>query len=320
MVDIALARQVTAAELPRAVALRVDAVEKSFAGRPALRGVTFEVAAGQRVALLGPNGAGKTTLVRSICGRVRIDAGSIQLFRRSIRDAGVLGSLGVVPQELAIYGDLTAAENLQIFGRLNGLSGPELRRRVEWALEWIALADRRNHLTRTFSGGMRRRVNIACGVMHSPAVLLLDEPTVGVDPQSRQRIFDMLSELTAAGTTIVLTTHHLDEAETQCDRILIVDGGRIIADGTLHELIDRTVGDRQHLDLTIEGLDGTSVPRLRFDEASGTYRTSVRSPQAELPVLLSQIAERGGRVLDMRMRRSDLHQVFLHLTGRELRE
>jgi ABC-2 type transport system ATP-binding protein len=162
--------------------LVVEGVEKRFGNVAALRGVTFQVARGERVALLGPNGAGKTTLVRAISGRLRLDAGRIQLVGRAVDARGALDELGVVPQDLAIYGDLSARENLLVFGRLYGLKGAALRQRVAWALEWIGLSDRQHQLTRTFSGGMKRRVNIACGVLHAPSLLLLDEPTVGVDP------------------------------------------------------------------------------------------------------------------------------------------
>ncbi len=231
------------------LALRLERVERSFGKTQALRGVSLDVYPGEQMALLGPNGAGKTTLVRAICRRLRIDNGTIEIFGRSLSDPAALSKLGLVPQELAIYGDLTARENLSAFGRLHGLRGNPLKRRIEWALEWIGLEDRKSDLTKTFSGGMKRRVNLACGVMHKPQILLLDEPTVGVDPQSRQRIFDMLDELRADGTTIILTTHHLDEAQTQCDRIVILDHGEVIADGTLGDLIEHTTGSARHVSL-----------------------------------------------------------------------
>lgn len=211
----------------RVKALNVVDAKKAFGDHQALRGINLSIYQGEQIALLGPNGAGKTTLVRSICGRCQLDSGRVELFGRELSDSVASEVLGVVPQDLAIYGDLTTQENLTIFGRLHGVNRRELKDRVEWALEWIGLADRRHHLTKTFSGGMKRRVNIACGVMHRPKLLLLDEPTVGVDPQSRQRIFDMCDELVADGTTIVLTTHHLDEAESRCSRIIIVDHGRV---------------------------------------------------------------------------------------------
>ncbi len=191
---------------------------------------------------------------------------------------------------------------------------------MEWALEWIGLADRRHSLTKTFSGGMKRRVNIACGVLHRPKLLLLDEPTVGVDPQSRQKIFDMCDELVEEGTTIVLTTHHLDEAETRCSRIIIVDHGQVVADGTLSDLIVTTIGDTTRLDFVIHGAPSAGVPGLQYDVESGVYHTLVRSASEDIPRLLEQIQNCGAEIADMQMHRSDLSQVFLHLTGRELRE
>lgn len=294
--------------------------KKSFGEHQALRGIDLSIYQGEQIALLGPNGAGKTTLVRSICGRCRLDSGRIELFGRELSESGASEVLGVVPQDLAIYGDLTTQENLAIFSRLHGVPRRELKDRVEWALEWIGLADRRHHLTKTFSGGMKRRVNIACGVMHRPKLLLLDEPTVGVDPQSRHRIFDMCDELVAKGTTIVLTTHHLDEAESRCSRIIIVDHGRVVADGTLSELIASTIGDNTRLDFAIHDAPQSGIPGLQHDSESGIYHTLVRSASEDIPRLLKQIHACGAEIADMQMHRSDLSQVFLHLTGRELRE
>lgn len=302
------------------IALSIKGVEKSFGATLALNGVSLSVPANQRLALLGPNGAGKTTLVRAICGRLMIDKGRIKLFDRSIEDPEVLDQLGVVPQELAIYSDLTARENLVVFGKLNGLRGRELRDRVSWALEWIGLADRKNHLTKTFSGGMKRRVNIACGVLHSPKVLLLDEPTVGVDPQSRQRIFDMLEEIHRQGTTIILTTHHLEEAQSQCDRIVIIDHGKVIADGTLQDLIEQTIGFERNVFLQIDGYLSASIPNLEWNSTTDRYVAQMSDVAEELPRMLERIAICHGTVVDIEMHQPNLHDVFIHLTGRELRE
>lgn len=309
-----------AANAGKPVALRLENVQKSFGGQQALRGINLTIEEGEQVALLGPNGAGKTTLVRSICGRCKIDAGVVELFGKPIDQEHALSLLGVVPQDLAIYGDLTAKENLEIFGRLHGIQGRSLKRRVDWALAWIGLEDRRNHLTKTFSGGMKRRVNIACGVLHAPKLLLLDEPTVGVDPQSRQRIFDMCDELVAEGTTIVLTTHHLDEAETRCDRIVIVDHGKVVANGSIEELIATTIGDSTRLEFVIHGLYEETIPELTYDRQTNVYHTMIRAASEEIPRLLASIQACGGEIADMQMHRSDLNQVFLHLTGRDLRE
>jgi ABC-2 type transport system ATP-binding protein len=303
-----------------ASALDIEGVVRSFGATKALCGVSLQVAAGERVALLGPNGAGKTTLVRAICRRLRIDYGRIEVFGRPIDEPKATLDLGLVPQEIAVYGDLTARENLAAFGRLLGLRGRTLRNRVEWALEWIGLEDRKSHLVKTFSGGMKRRVNLACGVLHSPKLLLLDEPTVGVDPQSRQRIFDMLEELRDAGTTIILTTHHLDEAQTQCDRIVILDHGEVIADGTLVDLIEQTIGPDRQVSLHIDGQMTNSIPNVDWDDEKRCFIARISDPAVELPSLLHRIRASGGEVQDLEMHQPNLHDVFLNLTGRELRE
>jgi len=249
--------------------LEVHDASRSFGSVQALSGVSLELRRGELLGLLGPNGAGKTTLVRAIAGRVRLDRGSVRIHASSPsreRDA-----LGVVPQEIAVYPLLTARENLEAFGSLQGVSGAALRERVAWALEWTGLADRGREPVRRFSGGMKRRLNIACGVLHRPEVVLLDEPTVGVDPQSRERIYDMLEGLRRDGASLVLTTHHLDEAEARCERIVIMDHGKVVATGTV-------------------------------------------------PQLVCQVEAAGGRIETIEIRRPSLHSVFLHLTGRELRE
>jgi ABC-2 type transport system ATP-binding protein len=302
------------------LALRIRAVAKRFGSAIALDRASLELRRGERLALLGPNGAGKTTLVRCICGRAVPDSGHIEMFDQPLPPTGGRQRLGFVPQEVAVYPDLTARENLEVFGRFHGLRRGDLRDAVDWALGWTGLKDRAGDLTRTFSGGMKRRVNIACGVLHRPLVLLLDEPTVGVDPQSRERIFFMLEELRRQGTSILLTTHQLDEAEHRCDRIVIIDHGRVIAEGTLSQLIESTVGANRRVTLRLaapgrsrpEGFQTNGDPRELVAE--------VADVALELPTLLSRIREAGGQVSDIEVRAPSLHSVFIHLTGRELRE
>jgi ABC-2 type transport system ATP-binding protein len=302
------------------LALRLHEVSRSFGPILALRGISLEIPVGERVALLGPNGAGKTTLVRALCRRIRIDRGEIEVLGKPIAATDSTRALGVVPQDLAIYGDLTARENLTAFGRLHGLRGHPLRERVDWALAWIGLEDRQQQLVKNFSGGMKRRVNLACSILHRPRLLLLDEPTVGVDPQSRQRIFDMLDELHSEGTTIILTTHHLEEAQAQCDRIVIIDEGKVIADGNLAELIEHTTGSMRQVYLRVDGELHASVPNLDWDDRQACFVAHIQDPVSELPSLLQRIRICGGSVLDLEMRQPNLHDVFISLTGRELRE
>lgn len=258
-----------AMDTDREAALTVRSAEKRYGVTQALAGVDLTLARGRWLGLLGPNGAGKTTLVRAIAGRVRLDAGRITLHGVDLGagpGAGLSGDsaaarmarrrLGVVPQELALYERLTAAENLRIFGELHGVTGRTLRERVAWALAWSALADRARDRVSGFSGGMKRRLNIACSVLHQPDVVLLDEPTVGVDPQSRARIWEMLEALRARGTALLLTTHHLDEAEEVCDEIVIVDHGRVVAAGTVEALIAESLGARRSVVLSVERIPG----------------------------------------------------------------
>ena len=300
-------------------ALRVRDVAKRFGSVVALDRASLELRRGERLALLGPNGAGKTTLVRCICGRVAPDAGEIEMLGERLPPAGGRQRLGFVPQEVALYPDLTARENLEAFGRFHRLRGPELRQAVEWALAWTGLSDRARELTKTFSGGMKRRVNIACGVLHRPLVLLLDEPTVGVDPQSRERIFAMLDELRRHGTSILLTTHQLDEAEQRCDRIVIIDHGRVIVAGTLSELIEATVGPKRRVTLRLAA-PGPRPEGFRAGAGPLELVAEVGDVAIELPVLLERAREAGGEVSDVDVRAPSLQAVFIHLTGRELRE
>jgi ABC-2 type transport system ATP-binding protein len=322
------------------LALQCLNVRKTFGSIEVLKGLNLRVSRGERIALLGPNGAGKTTLVRAICGRVTLSQGKIELFGQAAGSSLASKKLGVVPQEIALYGDLTAKENLEIFAKLHGLGRREGRRRVEEVLEWIGLRDRADQLLKSFSGGMKRRVNLACGILHKPPLILLDEPTVGVDPQSRQRIFEMLDELNQQGAAIVLTTHHLEEAEQQSERIVIMDHGKVIAEGALNDLIEQTIGHRRQLVMQVEraGHDlGSSVEaavlgdRLTVVEAEAlqgfqfasqvnAWSTEVRDVARELPPMIAKLNNSGLKIADLEIRSPNLHHVFIHLTGRELRE
>ena len=309
------------------LALKVDSLKKRYRSTEALRGASFDMQSGQRLALVGPNGAGKTTLIRCIAGRTQPNEGTIELLGQCLPPTGGREQLGLVPQDLAIYSDLTARENLVAFARFHALRGKVLAEQVEWALQWTRLADRQHELVSGFSGGMKRRVNLACGVMHRPRVLLLDEPTVGVDPQSRQQIFQMLDELHASGTSILLTTHHLDEAEQCCDRIVIIDHGLVIADGTVSQLVDSTIGSSRHIKLRIDKpLCQPLAPwhvgqsQLGQESTGHTLETRVTDVAGQISGLLESVRSAGHEVLDVEIRAPSLHDVFLHLTGRELRD
>jgi linearmycin/streptolysin S transport system ATP-binding protein len=301
--------------------LRVTDARKSFGPTKALDGASLDLHEGEMLALLGPNGAGKTTLVRAIAGRARLDGGAIELFGQPLAaDGNGRAELGVVPQDIALYPLLTARENLTAWGRLHGVASGVLGPRVERALQWTALADRAEEPIKNFSGGMKRRLNIACGILHQPRVVLLDEPTAGVDPQSRERIYDMLSELRDGGVSVLLTTHQLEEAEARCQRIVIIDHGRVIATGTLGELVEHTVGAQRRVTLSLDRAPANPLPGFEVGVSSTTLRTQVRDVAGELPSLLGIVREAGCKVLDVDVRSPSLHAVFIHLTGRELRE
>jgi ABC-2 type transport system ATP-binding protein len=300
----------------------IDAA-KCFGATRALDGASFVLRPGEWLGLLGPNGAGKTTLVRAVSGRVRLDRGRIDLFGKPLHgsEGDQRRRLGIVPQEIALYPALTARENLEAFAALCRLSGPQITDRVDWALEWTALGDRADEPIKRFSGGMKRRMNIACGVLHRPEIVLLDEPTVGVDPQSRQRIWEMLEKLRAEGASLLLTTHQLDEAERVCERIVIIDHGKVIADGPVAELVARTVGTKRWVVFAVDGQPPhADLPDGLTIAPDGTLRGAVENVAGELPKLLSALHAAGVVVVDVRVETPSLQAVFLHLTGRELRE
>ena len=227
--------------------LEIRNLSKSFGDRRAVDGVSFVAEPGRTLGLLGPNGAGKSTIVNIIAGVLRPDGGEARVHGAPI-DADTSPAkrlVGFVPQDLALYDELTALDNLRLFGALYGLAGAAVQLRAAAALEVVRLTDRARDRVESFSGGMKRRLNIAAALLHEPRVLLLDEPTVGVDPQSRNAIFDTLAELRQRGLTLVYTTHYMEEAERLCDRIVIIDHGRVLADDTLDGLYERLPGHTQ---------------------------------------------------------------------------
>jgi ABC-2 type transport system ATP-binding protein len=286
--------------------LIVREARKSYGSVTALAGTDLVLHAGELLALLGPNGAGKTTLIRAIAGRLALDAGEIRLFGAPVVAGRTHPSLGIVPQDIALYPLMSVRENLQVFGALQGLRRPALRDHVDWVLEQTGLADRAGDQVRNLSGGMRRRLNIGCGIVHKPRVILLDEPTVGIDPQSRDRIYEMLAAWRQSGLSVLLTTHHLEEAEARCTRTVIIDHGKVIAAGTVAQLVDRTVGKGRLVTLRLEG---------------GRVETATLQDVAlELPQLLAAVRASGAVVDDIDVRGPSLQSVFIHLTGREIRE
>jgi len=301
--------------------LTVTGAKKRFGDVVALDGASLALRQGELLGLLGPNGAGKTTLIRAISGRVQLDSGEIRLFGRVSAGRNTPPELGIVPQELAIYPALSARENLEAFGRLQGVTRKDLSKRVTWALAMAALDDRADEPIKGFSGGMKRRLNIACGVIHEPRIVLLDEPTVGVDPQSRERIYDMLAGLTRAGVSLLLTTHHLEEAEARCTRTVIIDHGRVIAAGSLNELVEQTIGRDRLVTLRLDAALSAPLNGAEIDsEDACVVRAKVSDVARDLPALLAAVTAQKRAVEDVEVRGPSLQSVFIHLTGRELRE
>lgn len=280
--------------------IRIEGLRKSYGRIAAVDGVSFEVRRGETFGLLGPNGAGKTTTLHCLVGALSPDAGRIEIggendpSRPSVR-----ARIGAAPQALALYPELSGEENLRFFGRLYGLAGSRLRDRVAWSLEFAGLNDRRRDRVAVYSGGMQRRLNLACAVVHDPAVLLLDEPTAGVDPQSRNRIFESIQALKRDGRTVVYTTHYMEEAQRLCDRVAVMDAGRILALDSVDRLIDRH--------------GGPSVVEAEVD--GRPIRVETDRPNEEVARLAS-----AGRIDRLRVDRPDLEAVFLALTGRKLRD
>jgi ABC-2 type transport system ATP-binding protein len=302
--------------------LQVVSLVKRFGQVTAAGGISLDLQPGECLGLLGPNGAGKSTLIRAIVGRVIPDSGQVTVFGAPAGSPAARAALGWVPQELAIYPRLTAKENLRAFGSYYGLSGKPLHDAIAWCLQWAALEDRANDLTRTLSGGMKRRLNMAAGLIHQPKLVLMDEPTVGVDPQSRNRIFEMIEALREQGATIIYTTHYMEEAERLCDRIAIVDHGRIIALGTHQALIQESFGSRSEVlarfDGPAEAIAAWAASRSgRIVDSSAAF--TIDHP-TEIAGLLDSAASAGLQLVDVSLRRPNLESVFLHLTGRELRD
>ena len=306
--------------------LAVRSLTKRFGVRTALDRVSLELHEGEVLGLLGPNGAGKTTLVRSVAGRVQPDGGEVILFGRAApaRDSASRRGLGWVPQEIALYPLLSVRENLAVFGRFQGLSGAELERGIARALEWSGLAERQRDRTKSLSGGMKRRLNMAAGLIDRPKLILMDEPTVGVDPQSREKIYTMIEEIKRERVGIIYTTHYMEEAERLCDRIAVIDHGKVIADGPREELIANTIGNQREARIVCAKEPDAAFAAFLQGRGAWLEGTRVmipiRDPKKEIEDLFREFDQRGAAIVDFSMKLPSLESVFLHLTGRELRE
>ena len=309
-------------------AIEVQNLRKSFGDNHAVQGLSFEVAEGEIFSLLGPNGAGKTTTISMLSCLLRPDDGDARIMGHSLRtdDMGVKSVLGVVPQEIALYEDLTARENLTFWGKMYGLRGSALKSRVTEVLDVIGLSDRANDRVGKYSGGMKRRVNIGVALLHKPKVIYMDEPTVGIDPQSRRNILDSVVELKKQGMTVLYTTHYMEEAQELSDHIGIMDHGKMISCGTNDELV-KLVGEQTRIDLTVNVEPGkilenwksiAGVAHLTVEEEK--ISVLVVDSNEVLPRLFEAAARLPARITSVDIREPNLEAVFLHLTGRALRD
>jgi len=302
-------------------------VVKRYGDFTALDHLNLNIAEGEILGLLGPNGAGKTTAIRSLTGLIPVDGGEITVFgqKQHINNIDIRRNMGLVTQEISVFTDMTAEQNLRYFGGLYGLKGSELTNNVERVLKFIGLTDRAKKKPGTFSGGMQRRLNIGCALVHRPKLIIMDEPTVGIDPQSRNHILDSVKQIAAEGTTVIYTTHYMEEVQATCSRISIMDSGRVIADGTIDELVGRI----QHEDtIRLTAVAASDTLTQEIKAISGVKNVTVNGNEY---VIISgadsgninrimEIAMRHGGVVNITADKPNLEDVFLTLTGRKLRD
>lgn len=310
-----------------AIAVLTDVV-KRYESKLTVDHVNVSIQEGEIFGLLGPNGAGKSTTISMICGLLKMDGGDIVIDGLSVASHAleVKRRIGLVPQDLALYNTMTAAENVTFFGRLYGLRGKLLKERVEEALTFTGLSDRAKEKPATFSGGMKRRLNIACAIMHRPKLIIMDEPTVGIDPQSRNHILESVKELNRLGSTVIYTSHYMEEVAAICDRVAIMDKGHIIACGTEKELRERVAKEEKIVikatNITPELINELNLhPRItRVESKEGFIEMYLPASQGELQDILYIFAKHEGIIGSLNIEEPDLETLFLSLTGRTLRD
>ncbi len=310
------------------LAIEVQDLHRSFEDTKAVQGVSFDVQQGEIFSLLGPNGAGKTTTISMLSCLLHPDEGDARVMGHSIKDdqMGVKSVLGVVPQEIALYEDLTARENLSFWGKMYGLRGGMLKKRVDEILDVIGLRDRARERVGKYSGGMKRRVNIGVALLHKPKVIYMDEPTVGIDPQSRRNILDSVVALKDQGMTVLYTTHYMEEAQELSNHIAIMDHGKMIADGTHDELV-KLVGGQTRIDLSLDIEANAVLDAWKTVEGvsqvfaeNGLITVLVEDSNRSLPLLFESATSCSARITSVDILEPNLEAVFLHLTGRALRD
>ncbi|MEG2018850.1 MAG: ABC transporter ATP-binding protein [Clostridium sp.] len=306
--------------------LEIKNIHKNYGDQAAVDGIDLKIESGQIYGILGPNGAGKSTLIGMICGLIKKTSGEVIYEEQTSKIRKWKENIGIVPQDLALYFDLTAEENISFFCSLYGYKGADLKARTERTLDFVGLSDVKNKKASQFSGGMKRRLNIGCAIAHSPKLIIMDEPTVGIDPQSRNHILESVLKLREEGATIIYTSHYMQEVDDICDRIAIVDNGRVIAEGTSSEL-KNLVENKNIYDITvakkvngikekIEKISG--VEKITFTD--NEYKISTSKSSNLIGNLVTVISENGGDIKNITSVSPSLETVFLALTGKNLRE
>jgi ABC-2 type transport system ATP-binding protein len=310
------------------LAIQVQDLHRSFGKNRAVEGVSFDVLRGEIFSLLGPNGAGKTTLISMLSCLLKPDSGDALVMGHSISAEPQLvkASIGVVPQEVALYSDLSARENLLFWGKMQGMRGAPLAGRVDDVLDVIGLSDRQKERVSTYSGGMKRRVNIAVALLHKPALVIMDEPTVGIDPQSRRSILDNVKQLRDQGMTVLYTTHYMEEAQELSDHVGIMDRGKLVAVGTQRELV-KSVGELNRIQLRLSEATESLLETWKMIEgindvtsSDGIVTVLAADSNRALPRLFESAAGAGVRIVSVDIQEPNLEAVFLRLTGRALRD
>ena len=301
--------------------IKAENLKKRYGDVVAVDGVSFAVEKGETFGLLGPNGAGKTTTIQLLCGLLKPDGGTVSLDGKTDPSlVEVRSSLGVVPQALAIYEELSARQNLRFFGRMYGLSGRQLNERVDDCLEIAGLKKRSNDRASKYSGGMKRRLNMVCSFLHEPPLLLLDEPTVGVDPQSRNLIFDTIETMKNQGRTIIYTTHYMEEAQRLCDKVAILDHGKILDMDSVDNLIKKH-GGPSYIEVEFEKLSNPDSIKQYIDSEKVQFEESkIRFETSQPMESLAMLNRSGVRFSTLKVQTANLEDVFLNLTGRRLRD
>lgn len=309
--------------------LTISNIKKSFKDHHVVKDVSFEVQKGEAFGLLGPNGAGKSTTISMICGLIPYDEGDIQVDGLSVKKKPmkIREKIGVVPQDIALYPTMSAYDNLVFWGKMYGLTGKTVKQRAYEVLEIVGLKDRAKDKIETFSGGMKRRINIGAALMHEPELLIMDEPTVGIDPQSRNHILETVKRINEAGMTIIYTSHYMEEVEYLCKRIAIIDYGKLIAIGDKTELCNRLAGghileltvDNPSVDFLIqlESIDGIENANMRED---GIIEIILSDKNTVLPEVISLSLKQNISIQSMQIKEPNLESLFLQLTGRTLRD